>query len=128
MVEKKLEKELLLKKSFKLGFEVGYFHHFEGAGWVAEEKFELEEIGKKLKIEEMASLEYERGKREGVKKRARDDANIGKKEPGKKKERLEKFSIFKDVLNTPSFLEKPGMLTVLKRLKTPGIVRLFRFR
>ena len=68
----KVEKKALLERAYKLGFEVGYYKHYESVGWVKKEMEKIIEEAKRLKIIEEIKKAYERGKIDGKKKKSID--------------------------------------------------------
>jgi len=65
----------ILKEAYKLGFEVGYYRHYESVGWVRRRREELEH---EAAIEEISSelvKAYERGKVDGERKKSKDMLN-----------------------------------------------------
>jgi len=72
----------LLERVHKLGYEVGYYHHVEGVGWVDEELSEIRGLAKAQKLEDMVDAQYKQGKLEG-KKAASEDMAKGMSKTGK---------------------------------------------
>ena len=70
--KKREESKELLKKAYMLGFEVGYYRHYESVGWVKKKRdaIENEAIAQNL-VEEMRKA-YQRGKIDGERKKSQD--------------------------------------------------------
>src|SRR4030042_1495814 len=72
-------RELILNIS-KLGFEVGYFGHLEGVGWVKQRLREIEEEAADLGLLEEVQEKYEMAKDLGKKRREKVNQTPGKNE------------------------------------------------
>ncbi len=59
----------LLQRAYALGYEVGYYQHYESVGWVKKELSKLREEAEKLGILDKLEQIYNLGKEEGKKKR-----------------------------------------------------------
>ena len=66
------EKKNLIKKSYALGFEVGYYKHYESVGWVKKAWREIERLAEEMDAEEEVKNAYKKGKIEGERKRSID--------------------------------------------------------
>jgi hypothetical protein len=64
------KKEEILKEAYVLGYEVGYYGHYESIGWVKRELTKLEELAKEEEIENAFWEIYERGKNDSRRKRS----------------------------------------------------------
>ena len=75
-----LGKEEILENIYKLGFEIGYFHHSE-VGWVSRKYKELDDLAKanakNIDVEEY----YQAAKQDGREKRQKDNAKGFSKKP-----------------------------------------------
>ncbi len=67
----KEEKEIL-KKAYLLGYEVGYYKHYDAVGWVKKEREEIEKAGEKYGIVDEIHTAYQRGKVDGERKKSQD--------------------------------------------------------
>ena len=68
--KKRDEKSIkLLQRAYVLGYEVGYYSHYESVGWVKKELEKLREEAEKLGILEKLEEVYALGKEEGKRKR-----------------------------------------------------------
>ncbi len=70
--KKKIDKKALIKKAYVLGFEVGYYKHYEAVGWVRREREKLEKLALEYGIEREIREAYNRGKLEGEKRKSLD--------------------------------------------------------
>ncbi len=68
--KKLVTKEELARDAYKLGFEVGYYKHYEAVGWVKKEKRRIEDLAKKLGVLDEIMKVYERGKEDGERKKS----------------------------------------------------------
>ncbi len=69
--KKKIEEaKTLLRRAYALGFEVGYYRHYESVGWVKKELRRLEEEAEKLGIKKRLLDIYLKGKADGERKRS----------------------------------------------------------
>ncbi|MCD6276150.1 MAG: hypothetical protein J7J42_05350 [Thermoplasmata archaeon] len=68
--KKKERIQKLMERAYALGFEVGYYKHYESVGWVKRELRRIEEEAKKLGIWEKILEIYRRGRADGERKRA----------------------------------------------------------
>ena len=68
--KKKEQKRDVLKRAYALGFEVGYYKHYESVGWVKKEKRALEEKAREIGIVIEFSETYNRGKEDGERKKS----------------------------------------------------------
>ncbi len=66
------EKKELLKEAYKLGFEVGYYRHYESVGWVRRKREEIESIAVQEGILDKVREAYDRGKVDGERKKSVD--------------------------------------------------------
>ncbi len=64
------KKEEILKKAYILGYEVGYYGHYESIGWVKRELRKLEELAKEEGFEDAFWEIYKRGKNDSRRKRS----------------------------------------------------------
>ncbi len=62
----------ILKEAYKLGFEVGYYRHYESVGWVRKKREELEHAAAVEGISSELVKAYERGKVDGERKKSKD--------------------------------------------------------
>ncbi|NPA74917.1 MAG: hypothetical protein GXO25_02400 [Euryarchaeota archaeon] len=62
--------EELVREAYKLGFEVGYYKHYESVGWVKKERRKIEAEAEKLGILERVISAYKRGKVDGARKKS----------------------------------------------------------
>jgi hypothetical protein len=62
----------VIRRAYRLGYEVGYFNHLEDFWWVAKEKDILWKVGRKYGILDKVIEEYKRGLNEGREKKRRD--------------------------------------------------------
>lgn len=60
----------LLWKAYALGYQVGYYRHYESVGWVKREIHKIEEMAEAMGIKEKAIEIYRKGKLEGERKRS----------------------------------------------------------
>ncbi len=70
MSAKSSKKEDILKKAYILGYEVGYYGHYESIGWVKRELRKLESVAKEEGIEYEFWEIYKRGKDDSRKARS----------------------------------------------------------
>ena len=70
--KKKINVRKLLEEAYKLGFEVGYYGHYEYVGWVREKRERIESIAQKIGVLDKVEAVYRRGKEDGENKRSRD--------------------------------------------------------
>jgi len=56
----------ILEDAYKLGYEVGFYGHMEGTGWVEERMREVLKKAKRYRLEKLIRYLYEKGKDEGV--------------------------------------------------------------
>ena len=70
--KREVEKKELLKKAYALGFEVGYYRHYEAVGWVRREREKIESLASRYGIEVEVRRAYERGKADGERKKSTD--------------------------------------------------------
>ena len=66
------EKKELLKQAYLLGYEVGYYKHYEAVGWVRKKREELEKIAEDYGLQEEVKKAYDRGKIDGERKKSQD--------------------------------------------------------
>lgn len=64
------KKEDILKRAYLLGYEVGYYGHYESIGWVRRELRKLESLAKEEGIEYELWEVYRRGKEDSRKARS----------------------------------------------------------
>ncbi len=60
----------LAREAYKLGFEVGYYKHYESVGWVKKERRRIESEAQELGILDEINEMYRRGKEDGARKKS----------------------------------------------------------
>ncbi len=71
MKSKKFQKkEELIKRAYVLGYEVGYYGHYESVGWVKKELRKIEELAREEGIEKEVLTAYRKGKLDSQRKRS----------------------------------------------------------
>ncbi|MCD6371022.1 MAG: hypothetical protein J7L63_05980, partial [Thermoplasmata archaeon] len=60
----------LLRKAYALGYQAGYYRHYESVGWIKRELRKIEEMAEALGIKEKAMEIYRKGKLDGERKRS----------------------------------------------------------
>ncbi len=72
MLERRKQEKIkaLLQRAYTLGFEVGYYRHYESVGWVKRELRKIEETANRLGVRERALEVYRKGKTDGERKRS----------------------------------------------------------
>ncbi len=68
----KKSKENLIKSAYKLGYEIGYYKHFDTYGWIGKEKDAIFSDGVRLNIKELIDEEYRKGVKDGEIRRGID--------------------------------------------------------
>jgi hypothetical protein len=59
----------LIKRSYKLGYDIGYYGHYETLGWIRREKTQINNMAKNLGILGATTASYEKGKKRGYEMR-----------------------------------------------------------
>lgn len=146
---KKREQALICRLSFDLGFDVGYFGHYETLGWVSRERDKLRKTAKQLRIKARVDVRYKEGKAAGRKQRYEDYTRGLFETAGLKKERryiprvlleremeeakaiehrgVQKLSLRQSLMRpeklaSPSLLERPVKVGEPKRAKLPAFL------
>ena len=60
----------LLWRAYALGYQAGYYRHYESVGWIKRELRKIEEMAEALGIKEKAMEIYRKGKLDGERKRS----------------------------------------------------------
>ena len=115
------EKELV-RRAYKLGYEVGYYGHMETLSWVSEEKRKLieEAIAHGIDVEAIIRA-YNLGKRRGrEEKRKRIEEGLSRKSLLERlREELREAYNMSDILSEPQIQSRPRML------RPPSLLRPF---
>ena len=89
--ESNKKKKALLRKAYSLGYEVGYFKHFEGMAWIQDILGELRRKGKRLNCQDEVESNYTEGIEAG---RRGDDRLLQSFKMGEKsKEKVDKVEL-----------------------------------
>ena len=110
--KKKVDAREVIKKAYILGFEVGYYKHYDSVGWVRRERDRIEELAEKIGIEKEVERAYRRGISDGATKREQDlvqDKNVpaGKvRQPTRGLEAIEIPDMKPKFFHFPRFLRK----------------------
>ncbi len=142
-----MKQEKLLKEAYELGFEVGYHRHSE-IGWVRENFLKLQSTSKEFSMGNSVSLQYQKGKQEGVVAREKGlkiDSSTEVSRPCNKNDRDVVFNpsvkkdTFKSGFQSPSFdntitspvgkpiiMDLPVCTSLGKVIKRPSNIKGFR--
>jgi len=127
--------KLLLRKAFKLGFEIGYRGHRENLGWVRRFIDELQTEAKKNNLIDETEKYYLRGKEIGRRRRSQKMAlgepisAIAEELPTEAKSyELRMFGPIDErtLSSTPQVIESPQILDPPRATKAPTLLRLSR--
>ncbi|WP_456452409.1 hypothetical protein [Thermococcus sp.] len=112
----------LLKKSYNLGYFVGFYGHSEWLSWISKEKEEIYSEAKAAGIYEAVRKAYSAGKSEGIRKR---ESLIRKGLSEEPEERvLERLASFLE--EELEWIEREGHLSLLRPVKDASPKRLLR--
>ncbi len=100
----------LIKKAYALGYEVGYYKHYEYIGWVRKIWNEIEEKASAAGIEEEIKKAYARGKADGERKRSLDLLKEEKIVPEKKNMPTTGIRAISRITREPRFFSLPSFL------------------
>lgn len=117
-----------MKRAYKLGFEVGYYGHYESLGWIRRENAGIRKMAQDLGITLDVSTAYEKGKRRGSEQRR---SKLSGGPPGRI-EPHEEENLFEyrgrrrrpsPVHVRPLVLDSPGVMNQGEILDLPKILR-----
>jgi len=117
------ERKQVLRKISKLGYEVGYYKHIEGVGWVDKEKNELYDSAVKLKIEREFNEVYTHSVEIGRKKRQVDDAHGLSKASKSTRHQIRSVKIDNDVEEDLESLVNTNFSMKKSVLGQPGLTK-----
>ena len=117
-----------MKTAYKLGFDIGYYGHYETLGWIRRENAQINGMAKKLGVVGTVEAAYEKGKKRGsemkrsrLSKGSEGNAEIEEEDsPGQLWERQRRPS---PVHVRPMVLSSPGVIRAGEILDMPGILR-----
>ncbi len=106
----KVERKTLVERAYKLGFEVGYYKHYESVGWVKKEMEKIIEEAKRLKIVEEIKKAYKKGKIDGKRKKSIDMLSGESIVPERENIQAAGLGAIKRVHYKPRFISFPKFL------------------
>ncbi len=121
--------EELLRKAYKLGFDIGYFGHFENVGWIRRERKRPASISGELGISDRVEAAYQKGKRRGIETKrheiSKSVAQSGKIEPEEPPAEILVEDLRRPPPPSPS-LSRPKILSPLPLVRMEGVLQMPR--
>ena len=118
----------LVSRAYKLGYEIGFYGHYETLGWIRRERAEIDKLAKKLGIVKYVLASYEKGRKRGLEaKRSSLSGSAGGKVEAKEEE-LPELEYEPDRKRRPSVAHvKPGVLIAPDLMRMGELMEMPRF-
>jgi len=122
----------LVSRAYRLGFEIGFFGHFESLGWIRREKQYLDSRAKQMSATAAVATAYRRGKRRGEEaRRSKLSRSSAERLEPKEEEPIDpdqyltgkKRSAPSPALSRPRVISSPSLVEMEQLLMMPGMLK-----